>query len=58
MNNEIKAMPLEEELKSLLSNYKSNEIDYFKEIVDDVERYRSEIVINCNVFTKESGSNG
>ena len=58
MNKEIKPVPLEEELKTLLSNYKSDEIDYFREIVNEVEQYKSETIITCNVFTKESGSDG
>lgn len=58
MKNESNQMSLDEELKTLLSNYKSDEIDYFREIVNEVEQYKSETIITCNVFIKESGSDG
>lgn len=58
MFNENKQVSLDEELKTLLSNYKSYEIEYLRGIVDEVEQYRLETMITCNVCTKESGSDG
>lgn len=58
MQNISKTISLEEEMNTLLSNYQSEEISFYKEIVAETDIYQAENMVVCSIVTTEDGSNG
>lgn len=53
-----KKISLDKDLETLLSNYKQEEILFFKKIMEDVEKYKAETMTTNNIVVLETGSNG
>lgn len=58
MKNNSKTVSLDEELKLLLLSYQREEVDFYKEIINDVDVYQAENMVTYNIVTQEDGSNG
>jgi len=58
MKKDIKKKSFEKDLKILLSNYKKEEIDYYKEIIEEVNNYKSKFVETHHTVLQENNSNG
>ena len=58
MKNNSETVTLDEKLRNLLSNYESEEINFFQQIVNEAEIYKAENMVTCNIITQKEGSNG